>query len=314
MTGTYAFHEMPITLWLTLANALGFYGRGDAFSNEHRRHVKRRNGTIDWIASGRPHVWNERKAFVIIVPRANTPSAAAQGVLPDPQEQEDEEELMRDEDSVAVDTTQIDPALMDASTTHRTPELAVYHQRLLRGRGLRGKLPSPEKAMVPGYPVHMSPAGLAFEAASMLGTLQNQGALGAALRALTQVPNDPLLNLLAGSASLARTEQRQVDNRHQMVLQGLAFLSRSHQLSQTQGTPLEAYNFARAYHGVSLFHLATRWYERCLEMYEAQSRAPQDSAHVLDVSCDAAFNLAMLYSQAGNHARADELYDRWLVV
>lgn len=304
ITGTYAFHEMPVILWLALANWLGFYGRGDAFSNEHRRYFKRRNGTIDWIASGRPHAWHERKTFIMMVPKANTPSAAAMGVLPDP----DEPDTMEDE-IVGDDTGAIDPLLLDPTRSmgsERTPELSAYRQRLARGRGRRGKMVAPEKALLSGYPVQLSPAGLAFETASMLGTLQNQGAIGAAVRALHAVPSDPLLNLLAGVASLARTEQRQVDNRHQMVLQGLAFLSRSHKLSSTDGSPMEAYNLARAYQGLSLSHLAAEWYEKCLHLCE--------SSGVQDVSYAAAFNLALLYTQAGNYARAEELYDRWLLV
>ena len=126
-------------------------------------------------------------------------------------------------------------------------------------------------------------------------------------RALALQQSDPLLCLLCGVASLGRSTNRQVDNRNHTIIQGMALFT--HYAELRGDIPEVDYNFARAYHHLNLVHLAVPRYERVLE--RASSKA---SKGTFDMAREAAFNLAMIFTQSGSPDLARHLYRTWLAV
>lgn len=187
LTGAYIFHEEPQRLWQSMSNHLGFYGMGEGGTSEHRRHLHRRNQTMDKIAHGDLHFYSSTsKAWV-----TSRPSASVGFMQDDADVDSDEDEELQD--------------LMQRASLHP---------------GREGPLPDVKEMLrCGGYPMKEAAAGLAHEAGAMLGTDQYQGALGAALRAMTRVEGDPLLMMIAAIASISRAGNRLADNRHYMIIQ-----------------------------------------------------------------------------------------------
>lgn len=146
--------------------------------------------------------------------------------------------------------------------------------------------PDPATALRLGYPTKMSPVVEVYYGYLLLGANSYQSAMGEQstwllrprirerytefdfsfsfvlnswnalvwltiaayfLRALTRQPNDALICLLAGISSLSRSMNRQVDNRHHTVLQGMGLLSKYRSLRKSAHQEVE-YNFGRAFH------------------------------------------------------------------
>ncbi|KDN52633.1 TPR-like protein [Tilletiaria anomala UBC 951] len=282
LTGAYAFHEEPHRLWNSVSNHLGFYGMGEAMNNEHRRQIKRRNKLIEQISLGKAHAFNvTHKAWV------------------DPSHRKS----VREGEDATED---------DSSEGENEEALIEMRKRARAAKGRQGPLPKKSHLLkAGGYPSQPSAVGMALEACGLLSTDSYQGALGAALRTLDKVPTDALLMMIAGISSIGRASNRQVDNRHYMIIQGLAMLSESMKLSNLEGTAISHYNIARALHHVSLAHLAIPHYERCLELHDQHQGSNEQP---FDVTREAAFNLANLYTTTGGSRRAMHLYRRYLTV
>ncbi|GFQ00253.1 general transcription factor 3c polypeptide 3 [Phtheirospermum japonicum] len=99
-----------------------------------------------------------------------------------------------------------------------------------------------------------------------------------------------------------------LQNKHQTVLQGLAFLYNNARLCE--GSQEALYNIARAYHHVGLITLAATYYEKVLAIREKDYSVPtlpNDSRDRIDVKkpgyCDlrreAAYNLHLIYKKSG---------------
>lgn len=163
------------------------------------------------------------------------------------------------------------------------------------------------KIQAPTPPTKSSPIGEIFYGYLMLCANSFQPAMGYLYRALALQQSDPLLCLLCAVASLGRATNRQVDNRNHTIVQGMAMLA---QYGELRGdTPEVDYNFGRAYHQLSLLHLAVPRYERVL------ARANDASCTLgFDMIREAAYNLAMIYSQVGSTDMARQLYRTWLAV
>ncbi|KAL4400990.1 transcription factor TFIIIC complex protein [Malassezia pachydermatis] len=159
-------------------------------------------------------------------------------------------------------------------------------------------------AQVP--PTKSSPIGEMFYGYLMLCANSYQPAMGYLLRALALQPTDPLLCLLCSVATLSRATNRQVDNRNHTVVQGLALLT---QYADLRGAGPEVdYNFARAFHQLGLLHLAVPRYQRVL----SQADTPCQTGFAM--VREAAYNLSLIYVQAGSPHQAQHLYRTYLAV
>ncbi|KAI3465484.1 hypothetical protein Pfo_022147 [Paulownia fortunei] len=137
---------------------------------------------------------------------------------------------------------------------------------------------------------------------------QHQAAAREYLEAHKMMPDNPLINLCVGTSLVNLALGHRLQNKHQAVLQGLAFLYNNSRLC---GDSQEAlYNIARAYHHVGLVSLATTYYEKVLAIHEKDYPIPilpNDNPDLMDTKkpgyCDlcreAAYNLHLIYKNSG---------------
>ena len=137
------------------------------------------------------------------------------------------------------------------------------------------------------------------------------------LRALALDSTNPIIKLSLALGYLHYALKRQVDSRHNILMQGLAFLLEyydSRQRSSTFSEKQEAeYNVAHAYHLLGLTPLAIPYYERCLAM-SAAAQVEDSGCGAEDFAPEAAFALQSFWAASGNMKKARELTEKWLVV
>ncbi|KAJ7185570.1 hypothetical protein C8R46DRAFT_382209 [Mycena filopes] len=128
------------------------------------------------------------------------------------------------------------------------------------------------------------------------------------LHAYDLCPDDPMICLSLAMASFGRAMQRQSDNRHQLITQGMGLLARYRDLREEQldGVGEVAYNFGRAFQQLGLHSYAVTHYERALK--QAEDRDTKYATFALE----AAYNLSRLYTMTGAIPLAKALYRRWL--
>lgn len=126
-----------------------------------------------------------------------------------------------------------------------------------------------------------------------------------------------MIKLFLALGYLHQALKRQVDNRHRILTQGLAFLleyynDRSQSKSVLDRQESE-YNVARAYHLLGLTHLAIPYYERCLIL----GTAVQTQTLVIpteDFASEAAVILQAHWAASGNMEKARQITEEWLVI
>ena len=137
------------------------------------------------------------------------------------------------------------------------------------------------------------------------------------LRALALDPTNYMIKLSLALGYLHYALKRQADNRHQILMQGLAFLFEYYdyrQMSARFSEKQEAeYNVAHAYHLLGLTHLAIPYYERCLAM-SAAVQVEESDYGAEDFAQEAAFALQSFWAASGNIEKARELTEKWLVI
>ncbi|KAJ7159083.1 TPR-like protein [Mycena crocata] len=178
-------------------------------------------------------------------------------------------------------------------------------QKPARARGRGKNLPQ-----LPDIARKNNPVAFALYGQICLATKSFQSAMFYLLMAYDYCQDDPLIALSIIVASLGRAVQRQCDNRHHLVTQAMAFLSRYRESRSVMGnhTIEIEYNFGRTFQHIGLYSHAARHYERALG--EAAKCGPTDTL----CARETAYNLSMIYSITGAPHLAVELYRRWLVV
>ncbi|TFK26991.1 TPR-like protein [Coprinopsis marcescibilis] len=133
-----------------------------------------------------------------------------------------------------------------------------------------------------------------------------QSAIFYLLHAYDYSPNDPMICLCLAIASVGRAMQRQSDNRHHLIAQGMAFLSQYRNLRGKDPRTLREveYNFGRIFHQLGLYSYAVKHYERVLEMAEQQNEPTYAK--------EAAYNLSLIFVFTGATPLAENLYRKWL--
>jgi general transcription factor 3C polypeptide 3 (transcription factor C subunit 4) len=172
-------------------------------------------------------------------------------------------------------------------------------------------------------PTKYDPANDMFYASHILTSTNGVPSMGYWIRAFARQQNDPLICLTATIACFGRAQNRQVDNRHQVILQGFAFLDQYRKLRKDQDHhPCEvSYNFARAYHLLGLYQLATPHYLEVLSMHDKEMSSNKTSSSSTTSSQvgfqawpEAAYNLAQIYLTSGNTILANQVMERYLRV
>lgn len=111
--------------------------------------------------------------------------------------------------------------------------------------------------------------------------------------------------------------KRQADNRHHILMQGLAFLLEYYDCRQRSSRSSEKqeaeYNVAHAYHLLGLTHLAIPHYERCLAM-SAAVQVDESDCGAENFAQDAVLALQSFWAASGNMEKARQLTEKWLVV
>ncbi|KAL1745068.1 hypothetical protein HDZ31DRAFT_37197 [Schizophyllum fasciatum] len=160
----------------------------------------------------------------------------------------------------------------------------------------------------PSLPKEYSPVNMIAYGMTCLAARSYQSALVYLLHAYDCSPDDPMLCLLLAIASLGRAMQRQADNRHHLVAQALAFLTkyRASRREVCGGKGEADYNFGRAFQQLGLFSQAVTHYERMLKRAEA--------GETCSFVREAAYNLSLIYSVTGARPLADALYRKWLSI
>lgn len=128
------------------------------------------------------------------------------------------------------------------------------------------------------------------------------------LEAYKLLPNDPLINLCVGTSLINLALGFRLQNKHQCLVQGLAFLYNNLQLCENNQEAL--YNIARAFQHVGLVSLAASYYEKVLATRVRDypiPKLPNENLDTLenknpgycDLRREAAFNLHLIYKQSG---------------
>ncbi|CAN1266231.1 General transcription factor 3C polypeptide 3 [Linum perenne] len=184
----------------------------------------------------------------------------------------------------------------------------VKHSKVLR------QLRTKHKDCVP--PIVIS--GHQFTAVS-----HHQDAAREYLEAYKLLPENPLINLCAGSALINLTLGFRLQNKHQGVAQGLAFLHNNLRLTENSQEAL--YNIARAYQQVGMVTLAVSYYEKVLSMTvkdypipkllnENSDRTEKAEPGYCDLRREAAYNLHMIYMKSGAVDLARQVLKRHCVL
>ncbi|KAK4685298.1 general transcription factor 3C polypeptide 3 (transcription factor C subunit 4), partial [Tremellales sp. Uapishka_1] len=155
----------------------------------------------------------------------------------------------------------------------------------------RGELPRPK--------IH-SPNFNMIYGQNMFTMKSYQSALFYYFRAYEQNQYDPFICLSIAQAYFGRSMNRQADNKHYQIAQGLAFLTRYRKLSAKDAKSQEEveYNYGRSFHSIGVLHLATVHYERVLASVRSRMDVSQDPEEIRQTSLafEAAHNLVLIYA------------------
>ncbi|KAG9131854.1 hypothetical protein Leryth_016565 [Lithospermum erythrorhizon] len=137
---------------------------------------------------------------------------------------------------------------------------------------------------------------------------QHQAAARDYLEAYKLMPDNALVNLCAGTALINLALGFRLQNKHQCVLQGLAFLFNNLRLCGNNQEAL--FNIARAYHHIGMVTLAVKYYEKVLAIHQDDypiPRLPNEnpdevenrSPGYCDLRREASYNLQKIYLKSG---------------
>ena len=136
-------------------------------------------------------------------------------------------------------------------------------------------------------------------------------------RAYALDPSNPMINLCLALGYLHYALKRQSENRHYLIMQGIAFLFAYFEFRQTSGSVLEIqeanFNVGRACEMLGLTHLAVDSYRQCLALNDLVIASGGDES-LENYATDAAFALQRLSLASGDIAFADSVTRAWLVV
>ncbi|KAK0551585.1 transcription factor TFIIIC subunit tfc4 [Tilletia horrida] len=369
LMSTYTFHDDLYRLATTLANIGGLYGLNGFMNSDLLKYFLRRIRQVHAVANGVPHSmrngrWIIKAKFGKTRQQSNVESRSFKKVIPlgfktsvhelvaerssaleagnSPAVEGDDATMDLDEGESPAAPGLADPG----SSAPKIPQYASLADVRPDRPGWEGA-PSGNKSVTlqeilrNGYPSRPTVVGETFYGMLMLMSRSNVPALYLFTRQYARVPTDPLLCMLCAAGFLNRALNRQVDNRHQAILQGFAYLSQYRKLrlaplKKKKATPSSSasappsvdkimstqeveYNFGRGFHQIGLVQQAVYHYERVLKLANEEKEA-ESSANGgrggggFWMAKEAAFNLSLIFVAGGSPSMARELYERWLVV
>ncbi|KAG6331587.1 hypothetical protein ID866_7502 [Astraeus odoratus] len=170
--------------------------------------------------------------------------------------------------------------------------------------------PSDDKKPVK-LPTKNNPMPVTLYGQLCLAAKSYQSAIFYLLHAYDYCPDDPMICLCLAIASIGRAMQRQSDNRHHLIVQGMAFLSHYRNIRRQGGDhalPEIEFNFGRAFHQLGIHSLAVSHYEKVLQLVEGKED------YAISVAREAAYNLSLIYVTTGAIPLAENLYQKWLSI
>lgn len=241
----WQFNNTPIRLHTLLANAAGFYGL-DLFGERRlSKMIVRRNRTQDAIIAGHSWIWSRHQRRYVIQGKLQRSRSERRRDFRWKTSRDDENDAYGVEDADLMKSPGhgkdgiADVESGDESSEEDEPDDADLEQ----DRTSMGMPASDldEDETVVGQDTTSGPeigergvekivkrlnplTELHYSFLLLVGS-SYQAALSYSLRAYVRLPLDPLICLVAASACLGRMTNRQVDNRHHLLLQGLSFLS-----------------------------------------------------------------------------------------
>lgn len=129
------------------------------------------------------------------------------------------------------------------------------------------------------------------------------------MRALKQSPQDPMVLFTIAIAHVHRAIQRQTNNRHLQIVEGLSFLTQYMDIRENSGDHESQeghFNMGRMAHMLGLTGLAVENYNKVLEFEGLDPR--------YDLVREAAYNLQLIYVISGNGKLARWVVDNYLSV
>ncbi|WAQ83693.1 hypothetical protein PtA15_4A141 [Puccinia triticina] len=170
-------------------------------------------------------------------------------------------------------------------------------------------------------PTKISPIFLLTFAQILAGTRSFKSAIVYYLRIRESYPDEPLINLLLAITYVQRAMQRQTDNRHHQIVQGLAFFEHYRAVRRKEFGQEVEFNLGRIYHGLGLTSLAITHYNRVLalapsthQLSPSSEDSPLSPDPPTDLSGLAAYNLVLIYSTSGSPDLAHRLTCQYLTV
>lgn len=129
------------------------------------------------------------------------------------------------------------------------------------------------------------------------------------MRAYQYIPKDPAIPLTIAVVHLQRAIQRVSTNRQLQILEALSFMQEYFALRNT--TPEEKqealYNMGRFLHGIGLMTQAADFYEQALKYHK-------EVPPMYDLSCEAAYNLHLIWAISGNMNLSRQVLSEYLEV
>ncbi|KAM6492840.1 TPR-like protein [Amanita muscaria] len=270
---THQFDNEPFRILLASLSS-GLQATDAFISSTLQKHLFREMKTVD-AAVKTPELlkWNPTNKRYALMTQGKSSSNAVSGVGDD----EDAGDI--DENDMVVDTV---------STVGESQEIT--------GR--------------PRIPTKHNPIIVTIYGQICIAAKSYQSAIFYLLHSYDYCPDDPMICLCLAIASIGRAMQRQSDNRHHLVTQAMAFLSKYRELRQeeTDAVGEVEFNFGRAFHQLGLYSYAVKHYEKVFELAEKSESAERTLAR------EAAYNLSLIFVQTGAVPLADRLYRRWLSI
>ncbi|KAF2723395.1 TPR-like protein [Polychaeton citri CBS 116435] len=181
-----------------------------------------------------------------------------------------------------------------------------------------------EKVVNAGFGYPELDAGVLMMYGQMIAASNHSaGTLPYYYRAFALQPENPSIVLSLGLIHIQNAMKRVSDQRQYDLAQGLSFVYRYYDLRAATGKTYHLqeaeYNLGRAWHMLSLTHLAVEKYETVLELSELvqeeiQLQAAGVGIRIEDFAQEAAIALRDILMLAGNDEAAHEITERWLVL
>lgn len=334
----WQFNSNPIRIQTMLGHVMGFYGL-DAFTETRlAKMVVRRMRAHEALVSDKPWKWSTIDRRYVVQEKMGhsrvskqmdsegglrayteaTSTMAASTAAGGSDGDEDDEEREDDDDD-------------------GTPSVSDRHPTAAESNYGTHTVPNPAPPNAEPFPTKFSPIAEFYYAAFLLASGSYQAALSYSLRAFSRAPKDPLVCLVTACCCLARITNRQADNRHHLLVQGMGFLTLYRKLrgasaltgedgvkagsERVSNASLEAsYNIGRAFHSIGLLHMAVPQYEAVLRGHDINEELAggEETADAVAAGFDpyreAAYNLSLIYTINGNGRAARVLYEKYLGV